>query len=167
MRKSGFPAAIPTAIIVTCAGVLSVLSSIPMHAADDPLMGSWKLNPAKSSFYAGRPPKAWTNRYSPSGPNGLSCQSDRTSARGETAHIEFNASFDGSDFPLRGDPSRDAVSVKRVNAYAYIANYKKAGEIVQRHYWVVSKDGKTLMISATGMSPDGELTHNLIVFDKQ
>ena len=138
-----------------------------MHAADDPLMGSWKLNPAKSSFYAGRPPKAWTNRYSPSGPNGLSCQSDRTSARGETAHIEFNASFDGSDFPLRGDPSRDAVSVKRVNAYAYIANYKKAGEIVQRHYWVVSKDGKTLMISATGMSPDGELTHNLIVFDKQ
>ena len=38
---------------------------------------------------------------------------------------------------------------------------------VQMNYWSVSKDGKTLTITSTGLAADNQVYHRLLVYDKQ
>jgi hypothetical protein len=44
---------------------------------------------------------------------------------------------------------------------------KKAGQVVLTSTNVVSKDGKTLTITTTGVDEDGRSIHNIAVYDKQ
>ena len=40
-----------------------LLVGLGLHAADDPLMGTWKLNLAKSKFQPGPPPKSIVRKH--------------------------------------------------------------------------------------------------------
>ena len=46
--------------------ILAMLSiSVALRAADDPFVGTWKLNLAKSKYNPGPPPKSGSNRFEP------------------------------------------------------------------------------------------------------
>lgn len=141
--------------------------SAALWAADDPLLGTWKLNLTKSTYSPGPPPKSGTTTYEPYGKDGVKFTSDQVNAQGRSLHVTFVAEYDGKDYPVTGDPNRDAIFMKRIDAYATETTNRKDGKITTSSRRVVSKDGKTLTITTTGTNPQGQPVHNVMVYDKQ
>ena len=144
-----------------------VVISAALWAADYPLMGTWKLDPAKSKYSPGPPPKSTMTKNLPYGKDGLHVIVDGVDAQGNPTHTEYTAQFDGKEYPVQNDPNRDTVILKRVDAYTMEATYKKAGKVASTSRVVVSKDGKTFTVSLTGKNAKGETVNNTAVFEKE
>ena len=152
-------------IHVALIGCLLLLSPGVTRAADNPLMGTWRLNHDKSEFYPGPPPQYHINTYSQNGENGLRYSSDRANAQGEASQIEFTAAFDGKDYSMSGD-DRGSIAITRISDRAFLARYKTGGTVTQIKAWIVSDDDNTLTILSTG-ALNGEPFNNIVVFDRQ
>ena len=70
------------------------LICLPSWAQQNPLIGTWKSNPAKSKAVLGGPTTVNVNTYAASGPNGIKYTSDRVAADGTKSHFEFTANYD-------------------------------------------------------------------------
>ena len=148
--------------------VLAMLSvSGGLRAADDPFVGTWKLNHAKSKYSPGPPPKSQTYKYEPAGANGVKFTATGVDARGNPIHIEFTANFDGKDYPVTGNRNSDVLWLKRIDAYTVEGANKKAGKVIRTFRRAVSKDGKTLTVTEKGTDVNGQVSDNLVVYDKQ
>lgn len=142
--------------------------SLAAWAADDPLMGTWKANPAKSSPPApgATPGGSYVIKREPYGKDGEKSTGDRV-IQGQTLHVTYAAEYDGKDYPYTGDPTRDAVSIKRVNASTTVQTFKKAGKVVQVNTRFVSSDGRMVIILVKGTNAQGQETNSVTVWDKQ
>lgn len=138
-----------------------------LRAADDPFVGTWKLNHAKSKYSPGPPPKSQTYKYESSGANGVKFTAEGVDARGNPIHIEYTANFDGKDYPVIGNPNSDALFLKRMDAYTVEGANKKAGKVIRTFRRAVSKDGKTLTVTEKGTDVNGQVSNNVVVYDKQ
>ena len=136
-------------------------------AQQNPLLGTWKTNPAKSKSYVGAPPLTQVAKYEAVGANGVKYTSDRILFDGTKSHVEFTAFFDGSTAPYTGVQNRDAIAIKKIDAYTYQVFYKLRGETVQINFWIVSKDGKTLTTVSTGVGSNNQVFSRIVVADKQ
>ena len=144
-----------------------VLASGQLWAQQEPLMGTWKLNLAKSKYSPGPPPRSRTLKYEPSGTNKVKLTNDGVLANGETTHAEDAYVFDGKDYPVTGDANVDMVASRRIDAYTTETLSKKSGKTVTTTRRVVSPDGKTLTITAKGTNANGQPYNDVRVFDKQ
>jgi hypothetical protein len=122
--------------------------------AADPFVGTWKMNPTKSTFI-GQPVNNYTVIIEAQG-NGLKLIQDRVEADGKVTHIEFTAKYDGKDYPLTGNPDADTVSYTKPNANTTEYVYKKNGKEVYDGRAVVSKDGKTMTRTLKGKNAQGQ-----------
>ena len=136
-----------------------------LQAADDPVMGTWKLNVAKSKFDPGPPQTKNIRKHEPL-PNGVKVISD-VDVQGEHQHFEFTATFDGKYYPIVGSKQRDEVSFKRIDAYTIESINRKKGKVTTIGRWMVSKDGKTLTSTVKGTFPDGQHVDNIHFYEKQ
>jgi hypothetical protein len=144
---------------------LVVLASEAGFAQDDPLVGTWVLNVAKSKYTPGPPPKEQTTIFEAAG-QGLKATTKITDSAGTSRTVTYTANYDGKDNPVTGNPDWDMVSLKRINANTVEMTRKRAGKVVQTATSVVSKDGKTRTITATGVNAQGQKIHNVSVYDK-
>ena len=135
-------------------------------AADDPLVGTWKLNLAKSKYSPGPAPKSQTLMFGAQG-DGLNIMAHTTNADGSTQNLEYTAKPDGKEYPIKGDPDRDSTTMKRIDAYTTEVAGKKAGKPTITFRRVVAKDGKTLTLTASGTNGKGQKVNNVAVYDKQ
>ena len=78
--------------------------------AQDPEIGTWKLNEAKSKIGAGSP-KLTTVVYEAAG-DSVKVTVDGTDADGKPLHSEWTGKYDGKDYPVTGDPNTDTRSVR-------------------------------------------------------
>ena len=136
-------------------------------SADDPFVGTWRLNHVKSKYNPGPPPKSQTYKYEPSGPNGVKFTATGVDARGNPIHIEFTANFDGKDYPVAGNRNSDVLWLKRIDPYTVEGANKKAGKVIRSFRRVVSKDGKTLTVTEKGTDVNGVVSDNVVVYDRQ
>src|SRR5438552_8786114 len=83
-------------------------------AADDPNMGTWKLNEAKSKTAPGME-RLTTVVYGAAGDQ-EKLTIDGTDASGKPIHNEWTAKFDGKDYAVTGDPKSDIQSYKKMDA---------------------------------------------------
>lgn len=141
--------------------------SVAGWAQQNPLIGTWKTNLAKSKVLLGAAPTGLVAKYEPSGSNGIKYTSDRVAADGTRSHVEFTAALDGSTAPYRGVQDRDAIKIRRIDPYTYQVFYLKEGETVQINFWIVSKDRKTLSTLSTGVGSDDKVFSRLVVADRQ
>src|SRR5438270_3839554 len=74
------------------------------YAADDPMMGTWKLNEGKSKLAAGTG-KNDTVVYS-SSEGKVKVSVDGTDADGKASHNEWTGKFDGKDYAVSGDTAQ-------------------------------------------------------------
>jgi hypothetical protein len=132
----------------------------------DPLVGSWKLNSAKSKFSPGPAPKSQTLKYEMQGDE-LEVAVDTVSADGTRQHQAYGAKFDGKEYLINGDPDRDSASMKRIDAYTTDVVGTKAGKPTVTFRRVVSKDGKTLTLRETGTNGKGQKVSSVAVYDKE
>ena len=147
--------------------VLAVLiASVGLAAADDPLMGTWKLNLSKSKYNPGPPPQSRILKLEPAGNDSLKLTNDGVSAKGEKTHTVETFMQDSKDHPLRDEPGVMQVN-QRVDAYTTETINKKGGQTVQTLRRVVSKDGKTLTITVKGKTATGAPLDDVRVFDRQ
>lgn len=140
--------------------------AIAADPASDPVIGTWRLNAAKSTFTAGPPMKSQTRTYSQSGQR-LSVVIKTTSADGKETTSETMYQFDGKDYPITGSPDYDSISGQRIDSQTAKFTFKRAGKVVGTTTRTVSKDGKTLTSKMKVTNPSGEQTDNVLVFDKQ
>jgi hypothetical protein len=119
-------------------------------------LGTWKLVPERSSYSPGFPPKSLVNTIE-AVDAGLKVISDGIDAKGKATHFEWTAKFDGKDYPVKSDPSRDAVSIKQFDDYTLELTNKKAGKVVNVVHAVYAKDGKSRTETRTGTDAEGLL----------
>jgi hypothetical protein len=134
-------------------------------AADDPMIGTWKLNEAKSRIPAGAP-KNTTVVYEAAGDN-VKVTTDGVGPDGKPAHSEWTGKFDGKDYPVTGDANSDARSYKKVNAHTLSLENKKGGKVNISGRVVVSADGKTRTVTLTSTDASGKKVSSTAVYDKQ
>jgi len=151
------------AVLAVCLVVQYPLSGFTQT---DPIIGTWKLNLAKSKFSPGPPPKSQTATFEAVG-QGVKITAKVTDAEGKTINFQSTVNFDGKDNPVTGNPDVDTNAWKRIDAYTYETTRKKAGKVVATATSVISKDGKTRTLTEKGVNAKGEKISNILVFDKQ
>jgi len=133
--------------------------------ADDPQMGTWKLNEAKSKFAPGVP-KNHTVVYEVTGDN-VKCTVDGTDKDGNATHNEWTGKFDGKDYPVTGDPTSDMRSYKKIADRVLKLTVKKDGKVTVTGRIVVSADGKSRIVTTGEAGAQGKSSKNRTVYDKQ
>jgi hypothetical protein len=58
----------------------------------------------------------------------------------------YTAKFDGKEVPVAGDPGGGTVSLKKVNASAFVETDHANGKVVEVDHWTVAPDGKTMKV---------------------
>jgi hypothetical protein len=136
------------------------------HAQSNPLIGTWKLNLAKSTYSPGPPPRSQTITTQAEG-QGLRFTIDTIDAQGNPTKAVLMSIDDGRSYPVTGNPDYDAVSFKQVNDPTAWLIRTKAGKVVQTLVSVVSADGKTWTLTTAGVTPNGQQLYNVVVREKQ
>ena len=131
----------------------------------NPNMGTWKLNEAKSKISAGAP-KNTQVVYEAAG-DSVKVTVDGVGPDGKPAHNEWTGKLDGKDYPLTGDPNADTRSYKSINDRTLVLTNKMGGKVTLTGRAVVSADGKTRTLKASGTDATGKKFHSTSVYDKQ
>jgi hypothetical protein len=133
------------------------------------MLGTWKMNLAKSKYTPGPAPQSQTSTIEAAG-NGVKNVTKITTADGKETSYQYTAtSLDGKEFPITGSGpgGGHTIAIKRVNANTYDSTITKSGKVVQTSHVVYSKDGKTRTITAKGTSSSGQATTNISVYERQ
>ena len=153
-------------VVAFLAVCLFATSSLSSFAQTDHIIGTWKLNLAKSKLNPGPPPKNQTLTYEAVG-QGVKVTVKGTDAEGKPIDNQFTANFDGKDYPVSGNPDWDTVAWKRIDAYKSEVSRKKAGKVLSTATRVISNDGKTLTFTEKGVNGKGEKISNTVVYERQ
>ena len=146
-------------ILLLCAGV---------QGAYDPLLGTWKLNleTSQTRFSPGYPaPKSQTFTFEAAGPDEIRFRGDAVEANGIVVHSEYTARLDGKDYPVKGDPNRDTVALRRVKPFVTDGAGKKAGEVTNT-FSIVIWGGGDLMTVTSKETRAGKVYENVAVYDR-
>jgi hypothetical protein len=133
-------------------------------AADNAMMGTWKLNEAKSKIDPGAP-KNSTVVYSAAGDQ-IKVTVDGTDAEGKPIHSEWTGKFDGKDYSVTGDSSADMRAYKKEGKETLAMTNKKDGKVASTGKIVVSADGKTRTVTINFTNAKGAKVSSTAVYDK-
>src|SRR5260370_28043511 len=127
-------------VAFTTALLLAALVLAVTAGAADQHSGTWKMNPDKSKYSPGPAPKSSTAKID-SDENGIKVNVEGTNADGSALHVQYDAKFDGKDYPITGVPNADTISVKRIDANTIQSTSNKGGQVTMTVTSTVSKDG--------------------------
>jgi len=149
-------------------GVLLTVGSAVIAAGSDadPVVGSWKLNLAKSTFGGGPAWKSQIRTYSQSA-RGITLKMKTVSADGKETTTQATYQLNGKDFPSMGNPDFDSLSGMQIDTNTAEFTLKRAGKPIGKIRRTVSNDGQTLTINFLMANAKGVQISELTVFDKQ
>jgi hypothetical protein len=133
--------------------------------AQNPNMGTWKLNDAKSKIPAGASKNTMV-KYEAAGDK-IKATVDGVDGQGKPTHNVWTGKFDGKDYPVTGDPTSDTRSIKQVDDHHLELTVKKGGKVTITGTIVLSPDGKSRTLTASGMDSMGMKMESVSVYDKQ
>lgn len=150
--------------------VLSVIALAALfltsHAfAADPVIGTWKLNVAKSKFNTGAVLTAGTRVYTEA--NGLYTLDQKLTGTDGKEMANRAQYRNGKEEKQATAGSVDTTLAKKIDANTWDFDLKKDGKVVGHVHRVVSSDGNTLTVHNTGMQLSGAMGDETLVFDKQ
>jgi hypothetical protein len=146
--------------------MLATLLVAGIAFAADPVIGTWKLNVAKSKFSSGHELKAASRVYTEA--DGVyTLEQKLTGADGKETSSTAQYS-DGKDVK-QAEPNgaADTIHAKKVSASTWDFDLKKGGKVVGHVHRVVSADGKMLTVHNTGANVSGGGEDQTLVYDKQ
>jgi hypothetical protein len=150
--------------------ILAVVASGPLLAQSqsNPLVGTWKLNVAKSQYSPGPAPTSLTRTVVAQG-DGMKYTMEGVAADGTKLAYGFTVKYDGTDFPITGSMpgGADSIAIKKIDANHYEATLKKAGKVIGTSKAEISMDGKVTTLTSEGTNEGGQPTNNVAVYDKQ
>ena len=151
--------------LCTVAAILPlVFAGMALAQTSDPLVGTWKLNVAKSK---GTPFKSGSTKIEAAGA-GVKFIVDFEGADGAMYHWTFTANYDGKDNPVVGNsPYGDTTALTRVDERTLRIVNKRGGKPSVNQTIVVSADGKTRTVSTKGTDAEGKPVDAIAFYDKQ
>jgi hypothetical protein len=152
--------------IVVLFGVALSAGLGDVSAQDNPRLGTWKLNVAKSKYSSGQPPQSSTMKIDASG-EGEKVMTEGVNATGAPTKIEYTAQYDGKDYAYTGSQNADKIALKRVDGRTVERTLKKGDKAVITSVQAVSADGKMLTNTVKGTDAQGQALDNVQVWDKQ
>lgn len=132
----------------TMAVLVVAACAVPAWASENPWIGTWKLDQAKSHFTGA------TFTYSKEA-NGLDQFSD--------GNMSYEFTANGVDYPVMGGQTESWVFTGP-NAWKVVD--KKDGKEINTTQVELSKDGKTMKTVTTGTRPDGSAIHDENTYTK-
>jgi hypothetical protein len=148
-----------TGVLCLCALSLAV-------AADNPFLGTWKLNEGKSHIPPGAP--KITSAVYVSAANGMiTVTTDGVDAKGNPVHNEWTGKFDGNPYPVTGSPDVDNRTMKARGVRTLIATNLKGVKPVSHGTIEISADGQSRTLDLTGTTSDGKPYKATYFYDKQ
>ena len=155
---------------LTVIALLIGIAAVSARAQQDPFVGTWKQNLAKSTYDPGPPPAQGNMHKIEAVPNGLKVTTSGggVNAQGQPTGSEWTAYFDGKDYPMKDlTNTYDAISLKKTGPRSFEALSKKGGKIMRTSQWSVSADGKTLTRPSKSTNAQGQAASSTMVYDKQ
>jgi len=152
--------------ILVMAALVAALTILVATATADEHSGTWKLNPAKSKYSPGPAPKNLTEKVVLD-ENTYKVEGNGTRGDGNPMYLDFDAKFDGKDYPIRGIPWADMQSARWIDAHTPQLIQKKGGRVTMIVTCRVSADGKTRTCTMKGQDEQGHKVNNVVVFDKR
>jgi hypothetical protein len=149
-------------------GALLTIGGVAITAGidADPVVGTWKLNLAKSTFGGGPALKSQIRTYSQSA-QGTTLKMKSVSADSKETSTQTTYRVDGKDYPVLGNPDFDSLSGTQIDTNTTEFTLKRGGKPVGTIRRMVSKDGQTLTLNFVIMNATGVQLSQLTVFDKQ
>lgn len=123
------------------------------------------MNDAKSKIGSGMPRNS-TVIYEAAGDT-IKVTIDGTGGDGKPLHSEWTGKVDGKAYPVTGDPGTDIRSFKKVDEHTLMVTQKKADKVTSTAKIVLSPDGKTRTVTASGTDANGKEVRSTAVYDKQ
>jgi hypothetical protein len=151
-------------LLMVCAS-FAVVSG--QQEKENPQLGTWKMNIAKSTFSSGTGFKSATSKIE-AVDGGVKHTLTTVYNDGTSRNYSYTTSYDGKDRPVMGNsPYGNTTALTRVDAHTTRTVYKKDGKVSVTQISVVSSDGKTRTVTTTGTNPAGQNVHNISVYDRQ
>jgi len=154
--------------------VIAMWAAHPVRSADQStaasdedrlLLGTWKLNLAKSTYRIGPRPQSQTRTYVPQG-DGVKASIVTTYADGRRRTVGYVANYDSLEYALTGLPDADTIALKKVAPRTAEAVLSHAGKLIATARRVISEDGQMMTITYKGML-QGDQVDYTAVYDKQ
>src|ERR1044072_1188136 len=136
-HKSCLEAEIKVKTIVLAISLVFV--SVALGFQNNPHMGTWKLNEAKSKF-AGKA-RNHTVVYEAAGDQ-TKVTVDGVDESGNAVHNEWTGKFYGKEYPVTGDATSDVRVYRKVNKNTLSLTGKKGGKTTLTGRIVISRNGK-------------------------
>ena len=136
---------------------------------NDPFIGVWKLNPAKSKYESGGAPTSFTRTYEDRGGGTIFMTTDVTIPQG-SARTYLVYRRDGKPYPEAavGAQSIRMVSITAADPRTEDVYFIVNGETSETPSTItISPDGMTMTQVVTGRDAKGKAFTNTIVYDKQ
>jgi hypothetical protein len=148
------------------AAIFAVALGVATSAqAADPLLGTWRLDVAKSTYKPGPAPKSTTVVIDAAG-EGIKVAVDSVMADGTPMKWGYTSARDGKDAPVTGHPGYDSANVTKTSPTDGTIVYRKSGKVIATAKTTIAKDGKTLTVTTTGTDSKGQAINNVAVLTK-
>jgi hypothetical protein len=146
---------------------LTMLLSVAAAAicfANNPTLGTWKLNESKSKFGdgAGKTTLVVWDKVG----NKNRCTVDGTDADGKKTHNVWTGKLDGKFYAITGDPQADKRSFKKSDDNTIAMVTQKDGKTVGDGTIVVATDRKSRTVTSTMTNAKGVKVTSTLAYDK-
>ena len=150
--------------LLSVAVLIGIACATALAQASDPLVGTWKLNTAKSQ---GSPYKSGTSVFEADG-DGIKGTVDLVGVDGTAYKWTFSAKYDGKDNAVTGkNPFGDTVAATRVSPNTVKLTVKQGGKETVSQTIVIAPDGKTRTTTTKGKNAKGEAIESMSFYEKQ
>src|SRR6476660_373340 len=151
-----------SAVIILLVGFVCVLD---LSAQNERFLGVWELNLAKSSITRGAPPRS-EMIVNLAEPGGFRSVLSVVTERGTSVEIH-HYNFDGAFHQTEGSDPRE-LSFRLVDQNTIDQDTRRNGQVTVNRRIVVSADGKTMTLIASGTSGGGQkYEKDTRVYDKK
>jgi hypothetical protein len=146
--------------LILAAALVSATTQLPA----DPVVGTWTLNLAKST-YETPAPKSMTVTIAPA-TRGYTFTIDVIGADDRPQKFGYTSAFDGAETAVIGTPAIDTVIASATGTGSTV-RYKKAGVVITTTTSALSDDGKTLVVTAKIPVGNGKEFTNISVYERR
>lgn len=158
----------PLAAVVVAWVAFSAAALTAQPQPADPWVGTWKTDPAKSTFSPGPAPTGVATVTIERSGASMKTTIEASDPEGKPTKTETVWMFDGKDNPVKGAPTPNTTAAyKRVDARTFEVSNKVDGKPTITTRVAISADGKTMTATQTGKTPQGDVVKNVIVATKQ
>lgn len=130
-------------------------------AADNPFVGTWKLDVSKSKFSPGPAPQSATLTI---GADNNKVVFQAVDGKGQAENWSYTADLGGTSMVTGLGEGASVTETRKGDTVDHIW---KIGKGTENGHGVLSKDGKTMTYTLRGTNAEGEKVNNREVYEKQ